>query len=258
MRTLVCLLGQARFPELTLEPLKKWVLDPFKADLILCGNIEPNNQFRQIAKYVFSPEDSSDLSLLDRLPGHLGASQGNGNCGRLTLHLRNDLWNSLVKHGLDKEYDVYIISRSDILWKGFHPVLDKDYIWCVNGEFHLGLCDRHMVVPKRFLKDVITIAQIEDPEKTFKIFEEKFREGLEKGYANCLFNLESFIYCRFKERGLLEHTGLSPFPMYLSDAAGKPRIPEELESDTETLTWPYTIIHNHLSKRGMFTGRAQK
>jgi hypothetical protein len=259
MRTLVCLLGQARFPEFTLEPWKKWVLDPLKADLILCGNVEPNNQFRQFAKYVFDPEDASDLSLLDGLPGHLGASQGAGNCGRLTLHLRNDLWNNLVKHGLDQEYDSFIISRSDYVWTGPHPILDQNYIWCMNGEFHLGLCDRHMVIPRRFLKDVITIAHFENPEKTIGFLREKYNEGILDGYAHCLFNLESFMYCRFKERGILEHVGLSPFPMHLIYSNGEPKFAEELDADQKTLTWPYTIIHNYISpKSGFFSGRALK
>jgi hypothetical protein len=257
MKTLVCLLGQARYPELTLEPLKKWVLDPLGADLILCGNIEPNNQFRQYAKYVFTPEDDSDLSLLDGIPGHLGLSQGVGNCGRLTLHLRNDLWNDLVKYGLDKEYDSFIISRSDNLWTGPHPILDQNYIWCRNGEFHLGFCDRHMVVPRTFLEAALTIAHFENPVKTFHFLNEKFREGLRDGYAHCLFNLESFIYCRFKERGLLEHVGLSPFPTHLIHSDGKPKYVEELNGDDTILTWPYTIIHNHISpKSDCFSGRA--
>jgi len=198
MKTLVCLLGQVRYPDITWEPLKKMVLDHLNADLILCGNVEHDNQFSHFAKYIFSPEDTTNLSLLDNLPGHLGASQGMGNCGRLTLHLRTDLWNNLVKHNLHEKYEMYIISRSDMLWTGPHPILDTDHIWCVNGEFHLGLCDRHMVVPRRYLRQVLTVAHIEDPRITFQILHEKYNEGLKYGYAHCLFNLESFLYCRFK------------------------------------------------------------
>ena len=129
----------------------------------------------------------------------------------------------------------------------------------MNGEFHLGLCDRHMVVPQRFLKDVITIAHFENPAKTLEILGEKFREGIRDGYAQCLFNLESFLYCRFKERGLLEHVGLCPFPTHLIYANGEPKFLEELDADQTVLTWPYTIIHNYISpKSGFFSGRALK
>jgi hypothetical protein len=256
MKTLVCLLGQARCPELTLEPLKKWVLDPLGADLILCGNIEPNNQFRQYAKYVFSPGNICDMSVLDGVPGPIFGKDAKP-VGKMILSLRNDLWLNLVKHSLDKEYDSFIISRSDNLWTGPHPILDQNYIWCLNGEFHLGLCDRHMVVPRKFLEAALTIARVDDHLKTFHFLNEKFREGLRDGYAHCLFNLESFLYCRFNERGLLEHVGLSPFPMHLIHSDGKPKLIDELEPDQTTLTWPYMIIHKHISqKSGCFSGRA--
>ena len=257
MKTLVCLLGQVRYPDITWEPWKKMVLDHLNADLILCGNVEHDNQFRRRAMHIFTTDAICDLSMFDGLPG-LTFGKDSKPAGKMILSFRNDLWNNLVKHNLHEKYDMYIISRSDMLWTGPHPTLDTEHIWCVNGEFHLGLCDRHMVVPRQYLRQVLTVAHIENPTKTFQILHEKYNEGLKYGYAHCLFNLESFLYCRFKERGLLEHLGLSPFPMYLTDPEGKPRVPEELSSDTDTLTWPFTIIHHHLSPRGMFTGRAQQ
>ena len=258
MKTLVCLLGQVRFQNVTWEPWRKFVLEHLNADLVLCGNVEAGNHFSNYAKCIFKPEDHSDLSLLDSLPGHLGRQGGAGNCGRLTLHLRTDLWNGLVKTGLIDEYDSFIISRSDILWNDYHPQLDQDHIWCLNGEFHLGLCDRHMVVPRRFLADAILIAKFEDPPKMFRILNEKLEHGFAHGYHHCLFNLESFIYCRFLERGLIEHLGLYPFPMYLCDAEGKSKMPGELDSDKATLTWPFRFIHEHLGTSGFFNGRAVK
>jgi hypothetical protein len=258
MKTLVCLLGQVRYQNITWGPWKKFVLDHLDADLVLCGNVEDDNHFSNFATNIFKPEDQSDMSMIDNLPGHLGNNGGNGNCGRLTMHLRIDLWNGLVEKGLVDKYDSFIISRSDILWNDYHPKLDTDHIWCLNGEFHLGLCDRHMVIPRRFLADALLIGKFEDPPKMFKILNEKFKHGCENGYYQCLFNLESFIYCRFIERGLIEHLGLYPFPMYLSDADGKSKMPGELESDKVVLTWPFKFIHEYMSASNFFNGRAVK
>jgi hypothetical protein len=92
----------------------------------------------------------------------------------------------------------------------------------------------------------------------FKILNEKLKHGFENGYYNALFNLESFVYCRFIERGLIEHLGLYPFPMYLCDAEGKSKIPGELKSDKTILTWPFKFIHEHISEDDIFSGRAVK
>jgi len=260
MKTLVCLLGQVRFPELTWEPWKKWVLDPLEADLALCGIIDDvDNPFSKFAKYVFRPgtKGTYDMSLFDNLGILNYGSARPLSVSKMAWCFRDDLWSYLYEKGLHNEYDMFIISRSDILWNGPHPILDENHIWCVNGEFQLGLNDRHMVIPRRFLEQALRIFAIENPQLTFGIIRQKFIEGHAKGYAHCLMSLEPYIYCRFIERGLIQNVGLCPFPMYLTDEKGEARFKDELEADTATLTWPFTIIHNHLSdKNGTFIGRA--
>jgi hypothetical protein len=115
-----------------------------------------------------------------------------------------------------------------------------------------------MTVPQRFLEPALTVSTFEDPEALKQVLIEKLRMGYQFGYYNVLFTIESFIYCRFIERGLERYIGLSPFPMYLADGDGKPRIIEETRGSNEVLTWPYVIAHNHLSENGLFSGRAYK
>jgi len=257
MKTLVCLLGQVRFPELTWGPWKKWVLDHLAADLILCGNIDTESKFTENAIHVFKPGPIRDMSLLDHLKGGI-LGKDSKTSGRMQLSLRTDLWHHLIENNLHDKYDRYIISRTDNLWSGPYPDLDNEHIWCVNAEFHLGLCDRHMTVPQRFLEPALTVSTFEDPEALKQVLIEKLRMGYQFGYYNVLFTIESFIYCRFIERGLERYIGLSPFPMYLADGDGKPRIIEETRGSNEVLTWPYVIAHNHLSENGLFSGRAYK
>jgi hypothetical protein len=242
---------------MTWPPWKKWVLDHLDADLLLCGGLYSDSEFTQFAKYIINPTEMCDLDAFDSLPGETFGKNAKP-VAKILLSWRNELWKYIIGNKLDEKYDMFIISRSDIIWTGPHPILDCEHIWCINGGFHLGLCDRHMAVPRKFLEPVLTIAKIENLENTFKILNEKFREGVAHGYAHCLFNFESFMYCRFKERGLLEHIGLSPFPMYSILSDGTAGIPDELDGDQETITWPFTIIHNYLSPRGLFVGRAQK
>lgn len=256
----MCLLGQVRFPELTWDPWKKWVLDHLGADLVLCGIIDDiDNPFSKFAKHVFRPgrKGTYDMELFD---GSGILKFGNGrplSVSKMAWCFRDDLWAFLVEKGLHNEYDMFIISRTDILWTGPHPVLDENHIWCVNGEFQLGLNDRHMVIPRRFLEPALRIFHIEDLQKTIEVIRQKFIDGHWKGYAHCLLSLEPYIYCRFVERGLIQNVGLCPFPMYLTDAKGEARYKDELEADQATLTWPFTIIHNHISvKNDTFIGRA--
>jgi hypothetical protein len=249
-----------RFPELTWDPWKKWVLDHLGADLVLCGIIDDiDNPFSKFAKHVFRPgrKGTYDMELFD---GSGILKFGNGrplSVSKMAWCFRDDLWAFLVEKGLHNEYDMFIISRTDILWTGPHPVLDENHIWCVNGEFQLGLNDRHMVIPRRFLEPALRIFHIEDLQKTIEVIRQKFIDGHWKGYAHCLLSLEPYIYCRFVERGLIQNVGLCPFPMYLTDAKGEARYKDELEADQATLTWPFTIIHNHISvKNDTFIGRA--
>lgn len=63
---------------------------------------------------------------------------------------------------LDKEYDRFIITRSDYLYNEFHPPIDllsPEYVWIPEGEDWRGYCDRHWVLSKQHLKSCLNLLE---------------------------------------------------------------------------------------------------
>jgi hypothetical protein len=259
MKTLVCLLGQVRLAEHTWEPFKKYVLDELHADLVLCGNVCVQNEFTAHAKHIFKTLGDPDPEYWkpwDDITGFMGTTRSQS-YGRNLVELRRILFENIKDLG---QWDQVIVSRTDHLWTGPHPKLDLDHIWCLNGEFHGGICDRHMVIPWRFLEGVLTVGIFEDISKTISFVTNYYnrtfawRGALPFGMVN----IEGFMFIRMVERGLIQHVGLTPFPMYLMDQSLGPKFLDEIDPDPQTLTWPFQIDHTFVSKNGMFQGRALK
>ena len=49
---------------------------------------------------------------------------------------------------------------------------------------------------------------------------------------------------------------LYPHPMYLTGSDGEWRRPDEKDASKETITWPFALVHNEVTRNGMFTGRS--
>lgn len=283
MKTLVCLIGQIRIPHLTWERFKKYVLDELNADLALCihddGKTKRDNPYFENAKYIFEYTETTGCwskaydtmnpgwrQLVD-IPGDWIGNikepiERKGSGGILTF-LRWFLYQNIAK--INEQYDRIVMTRSDWFWLEPHPQLDNDHIWIPNAEFHGGLCDRHFVIPAKYVKDVLTFGQMANPVVTGNNMVQLLNQRVREGWGHFMYNEETFMFLRFMERGLIEHVGLFPLKMFLaSDTIGidhpqfniKIRYPDELESSQEVVTWPFRLEHTYISRNGMFCGRA--
>jgi len=279
MKTLVCVIGQIRVPEITWKNFKRCVLDVFDADLALCihdnGHTDRQNSYYLNAKYIFEHENTSGCWAKDfdqmnpgwrkltHIPGDWIAPisepvERKAGHGGILIFMRWFLYQNIK----NLDYDRIIVTRSDFYWTGTHPVLDNEHIWLPNGEFHGGVTDRHIVFPMKMAKDVLSIGVGVSDDFLLKIYNELS--------LPFLFNIEGFQYARFVERGLIEHLGFFPFCMFLtSTTRGYPHptlpdilvvYPDELgvNGETEIIVWPFKIDHHHISSNDMCSGKLFK
>jgi len=206
MKILICVMGKLRNTEITWPSFKKYVIDELGADLVTCGSdYNLQNQFTKNAIHNF-PSDA----IINSEVGHNGEA--------VVIH-RHNLWKCVPKN-----YDQYILTRSDQMWYGPHPRLDNDHVWFMNCEFHLGISDRHTVIPLNNLYNLTV--------------------GLGKWVQITFNNIESFLYERLHQQGMWgPRIGLGYFPMFLCDAEGNPRISVELGAPKVYVTWPFQIDH---------------
>lgn len=218
MRVLVCVLGQIRHSDITWVPFKKWVLDELGADLITCGpDAGSNSPYNKAAiKNIYSESRV--------VPGQINA--------QIVLDHRN-----VLAANIDPtQWDQIVLTRADHMWYGPHPKLNLNYIWFMNSEFHFGISDRHTIVSSEDFQFIIEIGKVPFGTAT---------------------NIEQFIYYRINQMGLWgPKIALSPFPMYLTGPNHEWRRPDEKDASKDTLMWPFRIIHNEVTRNGMFTGRA--
>jgi len=297
MKVLVCIMAQVRTAELTWNSFKKHVKDQLDADLALCigdsiprssGEIisneysEDNGYFHE-AKYVWRYNEPKEWELafdemtcgewrhFIEIPGNwLGPTKTHKGSGGINTFFRWYLSQILSGKGLYKEYDQIIITRSDYYWIKPHPVLDLDHVWIPNGEFHGGVCDRHMVIPSKIAREYLSLGS--------KLTRDLLPR-LEAFYASrpwgrsWMVNNESYLFFMYCTFGL--HTKLAFFqPKMFTVSVPSPnqvyvnktlstypglfiRYPDELddaEMEGPNVTWPWSINHAHVSKNGMFKG----
>jgi len=218
MKIVVCVLGQIRCADLTWPHFKRNVLDELGADLITCGpDSDTDSPFTRAAQKNIYSESRV-------VPGRINA--------QIVLDHRNVLGNNIDP----TQWDQIILTRSDHMWYGPHPKLDLEHFWFMNSEFHFGISDRHTVVNSECFKILMEIGSIPF------------------GGAK---NIEEFLFNRMIELGQWgNRVGLSHFPMYLTDENGNYRLPDENDAANVTITWPFIILHNKVSRSGMCTGMA--
>ena len=218
MRILVCVLGQIRCADLTWTHFKRHVLDELGADMITCGpDADKESPFTRAAQKNIWSESRV-------VPNRINA--------QVVLDHRN----VLVANIDPSQWDQIILTRSDHVWYGPHPRVDLEHFWFMNSEFHFGISDRHTVVSSGFFKFLIEIGSIPF------------------GQAQ---NIEQFLFKRMIELGHWgPSVGLAHFPMYLTDENGEYKRPDEKDAAKVTITWPFALVHNEVSRNGMFTGRS--
>lgn len=271
IKRLVCIIPQLRCCEITWESFKKNVLEELDADLLLCiadKEIQENDYLKN-AKFIFKKKEpvndwsehfdemSSMWRNFSNIPGGwLGPSKvpyRHDYTGGIVLFYRWYLYKILTDNGILDMYDQIIITRSDYMWAKPHPKLDNDHVWFPNGEFHGGLCDRHMVVPSKLAKEFLTTGStisMDQYEPMVRLYNER--------NIHWMYNIESYLYFRYSLDNLVKLIGFFPQSMYLvtQDKAIKyPGEYEDCKSSEECIVWPWYINFN-IIRYDMFTGKA--
>lgn len=191
-KTLVILLAETRAYELTYDSIKKNLIDTLNADLCLCiGEKSDYNSiidpFYKLAKYKFIYNESNTflstteyafdyafnniitiskqsnifnmikeilINAVKNTDNKLPAATG------ILLFFRWYLLKCLIDNNLIEEYDRFIITRSDFIYRLPHPSMDilkEDYIWFPDSEHYGGYTDRHVVLSKNNIISYLNI-----------------------------------------------------------------------------------------------------
>jgi hypothetical protein len=252
-KVLVALIGQTRATELTADSFRANLLDALGADLALCVRAgEPPNPFHEWAKYVWTFEESGDWA------AHYDEAAGNSDwrvlleVGELMLggiedekhpqktsvavlyYYRRLLWRKLRRTGLDRAYDWIVLTRSDLTWPAPHPdvrLLSDRRIYVLDGEQYGGVCDRHLVVPRRYFEPVLgglVEPVFSDPRGLKRRIDSVVaREGW------FLFNIERLLAMRLREAGLWRRVRYLPYVPFAVRAPGGPTAWSAGEFDEE-------------------------
>lgn len=228
-RVLVCILGQTRAHELTWEGFRKNVLAELGADLALSIGVDENyeisNPFHRYAKFHWTvPEFDNYRDAFNQVSSHLGSDdkwlvlkkmKGNWlggvdgiiGSGGILIYYRWLMLKNIVENGLIREYDRFIVTRSDYYYWSPHPpldILDSNFIWIPYGEDSLGLTDRHLIVSRQDL--AISVDIISDILKNpMKLYKQMLR------FSN--WSLERYMYLHFRNHGLLRRIKRYPYIM---------------------------------------------
>ena len=230
-KILTIILAETRSHELTWESFYKNLLLHINSDLALCISNSNNiyTPFHKYAKYIWYSQEYEDWG-----------DAYNQTCGneswRKMLHLRNQLFGGIVckddehkhegsagiliyfryfllklleQHKLLNEYDWFIITRSDHYYQYPHPkITDEtniDHIFVPEGEDYSGITDRHIVVSKKYIIQVLNLMEriIQEPNILYE--EMKYNEE---------WNLEQYIKFHFEKNNLIDKVIRFPRIMY--------------------------------------------
>ncbi|MCP4089339.1 MAG: hypothetical protein GY746_06060 [Gammaproteobacteria bacterium] len=230
---LVIILAETRAYDLTFDLFKRNVLNNYHADLAICiasnEREVPGNPYYTNAKYVWTYPEPDDwgsafdymqenlggnsawrrlLKIRDQWLGGIKGENEHQGSGGILLFLRWFLKHSIQSEGILNHYDRYIITRSDYIHKIAHPplsLLDANKIWIPNGEQYGGYTDRHIVVSRKHVMEVLGMADIigTAPELLFQ-----------KMNHHKHWNLEKFIKFSFAQKDLLKQVRYFPYIMY--------------------------------------------
>jgi hypothetical protein len=232
-RVLVAIVAETRAWEITAESFFSNVLGPLDPDLALCvGNHESPNPLYERAKYVWRTQEPDDWGeLYDRKAGSSrwrillepGAQLLGGiedpeikeiGSGAIVLYFRQFLKESIEQAGIADDYDWLVVTRSDFIWPIPHPstrFLSSRHIYALDGEAYGGVGDRHLIVPRRYIKRFLEVPDpiFSDPERLKR---ELDRTSMVQDWH--VLNPERYLAARLKDLGLSRHVRFLPYVPY--------------------------------------------
>lgn len=225
-KTLVCILAQARAHEHTWESFRTNVLDELGAHLCVAIAKDEccthDNPYIANAKYRFYSrewddwalgfdfaarhvEDADDwrkaLAVKGQWIGPLGGQMGSAG---ILIYFR--WW--LLHHLSILDYDRFVVTRSDFIWKCPHPpmeLLDPARAWIPDGEWYGGYTDRHIVLSRQNVRQALNLIEPIMTRPT-----ELSREML--AYSPDNWNLEKYVKFHLEKAAI--PVSLFPYVMY--------------------------------------------
>lgn len=161
--------------------------DPLQADLALCvssKSFDQGNGYIDMAKYKWPVSEGSDFSCFwnevcgenwkflnnpeTARKGMLGGIANNTGSGIIVVLYKQLLLDMLIKNNLIKNYDWFIITRCDQYHYLPHVLtssLDDTNIYIPEGQDWGGICDRHALVPQKYVVQFLNQMRILNGDK---------------------------------------------------------------------------------------------
>ena len=180
---------------------------------------EPSDALGQDWAHLFNHASTQDgihtvdwLKIVETESAFLGglwSRKGPKTSACILLYARWFLLQSLQKAGIEALYDRYIITRSDYLFPIPHPpleMLDSKYIWVPEGEDYGGITDRHIVIPRQYIRESLSVL---DPTLRYPHELHKCMSRVDPNW-----NLERYLMMYLFNAGLLHKVRRVPACMY--------------------------------------------
>lgn len=154
------------------------------------------------------PNWRSLLGIRDQWLGGIKGKGAHPGSAGILIYFRWLLLQNILQEDLIDAYDRFVMTRSDFMWNVPHPplsILSTKNVWIPNGEFYGGLTDRHMIVSRNDLRNVLNL--IGDIVLRPKLLFNEMSSRTD-------WNLEKYILLHFKRYGLAERVRLFPYVSY--------------------------------------------
>lgn len=195
---LVILAGSPRGGNDTWDTLYRNVINPLKADLALSTSSDYVDQstslfkqadFQWILKNYENYLDYYSEEYSEKATNYLNLGKGTGLLESGSIHfIFKDF---ILKNYIEilKNYDYIIYTRFDQFYTGNHIEGRPDKILIPEGEDYFGVCDRHAVIPRKFITEYLRICEYIDSKATSK-------------YPSSYLNCETAYLNQLQENGL--------------------------------------------------------
>jgi len=198
---IVILAGSPRGGDETWNSLYRNVLDPLQADLALATSrdyVNQNISLFQKADFQWIFEDYKNYlgyysnNYSEKAINYLNLGKGTGLLESGSIHfIFKDF---ILKNYIEilKNYEYIIYTRFDQFYTDIHIEGKPDKILIPKGEDYFGVCDRHAVVPCKFITQYLGICDYIDSTATSR-------------YPSDYLNCETVYFNQLQENGLSDN-----------------------------------------------------
>tara|TARA_B100001109_G_scaffold254365_1_gene253889 strand:+ start:974 stop:1831 length:858 start_codon:yes stop_codon:yes gene_type:complete len=203
---LTILSGNPRGGERTWHSLYENVLNPLSSDLAICTGDKwlKNQSFLQVSNYQWIIDEPDDWEnyYKEHFDGTWkeyflkGENTGLYSSGLIHFALKDIILKNHINEIL--KYDYIIFTRFDQFYINQQNYADTLDIWIPEGEDYFGLCDRHAVVPNKYIRNYLNICEYVNSENALKTNDSHL--NCEVSYLNYLKNIDVFKFVKRYKR----------------------------------------------------------